>query len=346
MGKFDEKVVIVTGSSAGISQAVILAFAKEGASVVLHGTNGARIEETRKLLEQLGVSEAKLLIVRGDISDENVQDRLIEETVEKFGRIDVLINNAGLGKKDGVDYHSMDNFDYVMGVNLRAPFRLTQLALPYLEKTKGNIINTSSIVSIARTIDHPMMTVYGMSKVALDTFTKYECARLAKKGVRINNINPGAFATNIGNRGDPMFTPEQMAKVMEDGGKAMLSTIPVEHPMMTVYGMSKAALDTFTKYECARLAKKGVRINNINPGAFATNIGNRGDPMFTPEQMAKVMEDGGKAMLSTIPVGRIGLPSEIAPIYLQLADNEASSFITGVCWIIDGGGTCNAPKII
>uniref|UniRef100_A0AC34RN16 Uncharacterized protein n=1 Tax=Panagrolaimus sp. JU765 TaxID=591449 RepID=A0AC34RN16_9BILA len=271
MGKFDGKVVIVTGSSSGIGQAVILAFSKEGASVVLHGTNGERIEETRKLLEQLGVSGAKLLIVQGDISDENVQDRLIEETVEKFGRIDVLINNAGLTKKDGTDYHSVESFDYVMKVNLRAPFRLTQLALPHLEKTKGNIINTSSIASTVKTF---------------------------------------------------------------------------EHPMLTVYGMSKAALDTFTKYECARLAKKGVRINNINPGAFTTNIIQRGDPMFTPEQMAKMMEDGGKAMMKTTPVGRWGVPSEIAPIYVQLADNEVSSFITGACWIIDGGATCYAPNLI
>uniref|UniRef100_A0AC34QSB5 Uncharacterized protein n=1 Tax=Panagrolaimus sp. JU765 TaxID=591449 RepID=A0AC34QSB5_9BILA len=269
MGKFDGKVVIVTGSSAGIGQAVILAFAKEGASVVLHGTNGERIEETRKLLEQLGVSEAKLLIVQGDISDENVQDRLIEETVEKFEKIDVLVNNAGLTKKDGTDYHSVENFDYVMSVNVRAPFRLTQLALPHLEKTKGNIINTSSIVSTVKTI---------------------------------------------------------------------------EHPMLTVYGMSKAALDTFTKYECSRLAKKGVRINNINPGPFMTNIGHRGDPMFTPEQMAKMMEDGGKAMMETIPIGRAGISSEIAPIFLHLADNEVSGFITGVCWIVDGGSTCYAPK--
>uniref|UniRef100_A0AC34Q2X7 Uncharacterized protein n=1 Tax=Panagrolaimus sp. JU765 TaxID=591449 RepID=A0AC34Q2X7_9BILA len=110
--------------------------------------------------------------------------------------------------------------------------------------------------------------------------------------------------------------------------------------------MSKAALDTFTKYECARLAKKGVRINNINPGPFMTNIGHRGDPIFTPEQMAKMMEDAGKSTTETIPVGRWGLPSEIAPVYLQLADNEISSFITGACWAIDGGASWHAPKFV
>lgn len=150
-----------------------------------------------------------------------------------------------------------------------SPFRLTQLALPHLEKTKGNIINTSSIVSTMKVMEHPMLSVYGMSKAALDTFTKFECNRLAKKGIRINNVNPGPFITNIGYRGDPMFTSEQMTKMME-----------------------------------------------------------------------------GQAMIETIPVGRMGLPSEIAPIYLQLADNTISSFITGACWVVDGGTSWHAAKLV
>lgn len=74
-----------------------------------------------------------------------------------------------------------------------------------------------------------------------------------------------------------------------------------------------------------------------------TNIGQRGDPMFTPEQMAKAMADGGQAILTTIPMHRWGLPSEIAAIYLQLADNKILSFITGAYWVVVGGASWHAP---
>lgn len=97
-----------------------MAFAKEGALVVLHGTNVERIEGAKKLLEELSITRKRLLIIQGDISDEDVQDRLITETVAKFRKIDILINNAGIGKADGVDFHSVENFDYVMSVNVRA----------------------------------------------------------------------------------------------------------------------------------------------------------------------------------------------------------------------------------
>ena len=121
MGRFDGKVVIVTGSSSGIGQAVLLGFAKEGASVVVHGVNQQRLNDTEALLKSNGIPESRFLTVQGEVQDEKVQEKIIEETVAKFGRIDVLINNAGLGHKKGItDYSAVENLDYVMNVNFRA----------------------------------------------------------------------------------------------------------------------------------------------------------------------------------------------------------------------------------
>ena len=121
MGQFEGKVVIVTGSSSGIGQAVLLGFAKEGASVVIHGVNQQRLNDTEALLKENNIPESRFLTVQGEVQDEKVQEKIIEETVVKFGRIDVLINNAGVVSKNGVtDVSSVENLDYVMDVNFRA----------------------------------------------------------------------------------------------------------------------------------------------------------------------------------------------------------------------------------
>ena len=121
INRFDENVVIVTGSSSGIGQAVLLGFAKENASVVIHGVNQKRLHDTEVLLKENGIPENRFLTVQGEIQDEKVQEKLIEETVAKFGKINVLVNNTGTGPKGGADdYLSIENFDYVMNVNFRA----------------------------------------------------------------------------------------------------------------------------------------------------------------------------------------------------------------------------------
>jgi len=217
MSRFDGKVVIVTGSSSGIGQAVLLGFAKEGASVVIHGVNQQRLHDTEALLKENGIPESRFLTIQGEVQDEKVQEKLINDTVAKFGRIDVLVNNAGVTSKGGItDLSSVENLDYVFNVNFKAPYRLTQLALPHLQKTQGNIINTSSISAIVKQSDSPMMPIYGASKSALDTWVKYDSGRLAKLGVRINNINPGPFLTNVLFRTMPDGTTEEDKKAFLD----------------------------------------------------------------------------------------------------------------------------------
>uniref|UniRef100_A0A7E5A286 NAD(P)-binding protein n=1 Tax=Panagrellus redivivus TaxID=6233 RepID=A0A7E5A286_PANRE len=202
MARFTDKVVIVTGSSTGIGHAAILAFAAEGASVVLHGSNAGRLANAKTSLLEAGIPESRILAIQGELNSDATHDKLINETIARFGKIDVLVNNAASFKKPGDDVPLFENFDYVFTVNVRAVFRLVELATPHLEKTKGNIINVSSIVSYTKTVERAKESlIYAMSKAALDRYTKNVNQSLMKRGIRINNINPGPFDSNFGKRG-------------------------------------------------------------------------------------------------------------------------------------------------
>uniref|UniRef100_A0A914DP01 Uncharacterized protein n=1 Tax=Acrobeloides nanus TaxID=290746 RepID=A0A914DP01_9BILA len=195
MGKFDGKVVIVTGSSAGIGQATAVAFAKEGAKVTIHGQNNDRLKATEKLMLEAGSKIEKIWIVSGSVEDEDVLKKIVDETVKKFGKIDILINNVGIAQKPGTtDIFTFDNFDYVFQVNLRSVVKLSWLAMPHLEKTHGNVINVSSIGSLR---PYPPTMYYTMAKAALDHFTKTMAVIYGPKGVRVNSLNPGAIETQF-----------------------------------------------------------------------------------------------------------------------------------------------------
>lgn len=124
MRRFDEKVVIVTGSDSGIGQNILLGFAKEGASIVVHGIDDELIDETVDLLKNAKVDESKILKIKGFFDDDFVLKKLIEETIAKFGRLDILVNNAGVFKKPRTDHfkesYSNENIDFVFKINTRA----------------------------------------------------------------------------------------------------------------------------------------------------------------------------------------------------------------------------------
>uniref|UniRef100_A0A914CDX1 Uncharacterized protein n=1 Tax=Acrobeloides nanus TaxID=290746 RepID=A0A914CDX1_9BILA len=195
MGKLDGKVAIVTGSSAGIGRYTAALFAEEGASVTIHGRSSESINKTVELLKSKGVPESKFLVVQGQIELEQTCHELITKTIEKFGRLDILVNNAGIGGKAGIDLLSMENFQYTFDVNLKSVVLLTQLAIPQLEKTKGNIVNVSSIAALHA---GAMVPFYNMAKAALDHFGRCYSLILADKGIRINTLNPGGVTTEFG----------------------------------------------------------------------------------------------------------------------------------------------------
>lgn len=188
---FADKVILITGASSGIGAACALHLAKEGASLALVGRNEEKFAAVVEQIKESGV-ETEPLIILADVSTDG--ERIVSETVEKYERIDILINNAGFGREGSLEAHSMDDFDAVMATNVRGLMQITQLALPHLLASKGNILNVSSVCGIRAFQGY---LAYCMSKAALDQFTKCTAMELAAHGVRVNSVNPGVIDTDF-----------------------------------------------------------------------------------------------------------------------------------------------------
>jgi len=192
---FKGKTVIITGASSGIGQGAAVEFAKHGANLVLGGRNVDQLQETKNQCIKAGLKENQILWVAGDISDQNIQKQLIDTAINSFSQLDVLVNNAGLVIATPILNFNIEDFDKVHNVNLRATVALSMLALPHLIKTKGNVVNISSIAAW-----RPMTgnLSYAMSKAGMDMFTKSFAFEAAPHGVRVNSVNPGVIPTNLG----------------------------------------------------------------------------------------------------------------------------------------------------
>ncbi|XP_022834407.1 uncharacterized protein LOC111362106 [Spodoptera litura] len=181
---FQDKVVIVTGASSGIGAATAIKFAEEGAKVALVGRNQEKLNNVAKKC-------GNPLIIAADVSKDEDAKRIIEETIKRFGKIDVLVNNAGIGGVTNIlDEGVIKVFDQIMNTNLRSAVVLTHLAV----KTKGNIVNISSVAAYRVA---PSFIAYNTSKAGMDHFTRAVALELAPHGVRVNVINPGPVKTDI-----------------------------------------------------------------------------------------------------------------------------------------------------
>lgn len=191
---FKGKVIIVTGASSGIGASAALQFATLSGTLVLVGRNEERLKSVaKKVGDAKGI---KPLIVKADLEKDAEVKKIIDETVKQFGRIDVLVNNAGAGVIAGIK-DGIEHFDKMIATNLRSVYLLTNLALPHLIKTKGNIVNVSSIVS-QKPI--PDFMPYCVSKAGLDMFTKCVAKDLAIHRIRVNSVNPGPVESEFHNR--------------------------------------------------------------------------------------------------------------------------------------------------
>jgi len=185
---FKSKVVIVTGSSTGIGAATAVKFALEGASgLIIHGRKEAALNEVKEKCLKAGGGKTKVHICIGDVSKEEVRQKLVNETIKEFGKIDVLVNNAALFDPSTFTESSMEVYDKLFNVNVRSLIALTQLAAPHLVKSKGNIVNISSDVG-CKAITWAMF--YALTKATVNHFTKCLALELGPKGVRVNAINP------------------------------------------------------------------------------------------------------------------------------------------------------------
>jgi len=196
MSSLAGKVAIVTGASSGIGAATAVHFAKLGATLSITGRNVENLKETAKKCVVNGGDEP--LMIEADLVKEEDCNKIIADTVSKYGKFDVLVNNAGVLELGSIENTSLEQYDRVMNVNVRAIYNLTMLAVPHLEKTQGNIVNVSSVNGIRA---FPGVLAYNVSKAAVDQFTRCVALELAAKKIRVNSVNPGVIITELQKRG-------------------------------------------------------------------------------------------------------------------------------------------------
>lgn len=189
--EFKGKVIIVTGASSGIGAAASIAFAQRGANVTLVGRNESRLLNVTGKCET--ANGQKMLSIILDLTHKGSCEAVVKKTVETFGRIDVLVNCAGKTMMTSLFEESMEAFDDIFALNLRIPYKLTQLVLPHLKKRKGNIVNVLGAVMRTK----PGFLPYSMARDALERFTKSGAVELATEDIRMNSIRPGITRTNF-----------------------------------------------------------------------------------------------------------------------------------------------------
>ena len=192
--ELNDKVAIVTGAANGIGRASALAFAQHGADVVLADINGE--ENTLAASDIANSTGQRTLAVQCDVSKDEQVQAVMDQALDMFGHCDILLNNAGMILAGDILDLDPDDFDRVLGVNLRSYFVLTQLAARHMvdQRIEGAIINMSSINSV---LAIPNQLAYVTSKGGLQQLTKVCAMRLAEHNIRVNAIGPGSINTNV-----------------------------------------------------------------------------------------------------------------------------------------------------
>lgn len=189
MKKLDGKVAIVTGGGSGIGRAIAESYAKEGAQVVIIGRREEPLKET-------ATADKNISYVVGDLTKTEDVKKLISFVEEKFGRLDILVNNAGWCPVQPLKEITIADYDKAFALDCRALVEVTIEALPLILKSKGSIINLSTVGATHRA---PNLSMYVGAKAAVENFTRCWALELAGDGVRVNAIAPGAIDTNIWN---------------------------------------------------------------------------------------------------------------------------------------------------
>lgn len=218
MKRMHDKVVVITGGSGGIGRETARRFLDEGASVVLVDVDQAGLESARKALP----GGDRVLAVQADVTSEQDVERYVKAAIERFGRIDVFFNNAGIeGKVAPLEAQATDMFDKVMAINVRGAYLGLKHVLPHMyEAGRGSVINTSSISGLQGT---PDVLPYVTSKHALTGMTKVAALEAARHGVRVNSIHPSPVNTRMMRSLEAGFDPGDA----EGAREALTKLIPL-----------------------------------------------------------------------------------------------------------------------
>jgi NAD(P)-dependent dehydrogenase (short-subunit alcohol dehydrogenase family) len=204
-----DQVAVITGGDSGIGRAVALAFAREGADVVIAYLDGEDedAQETARIVEAAG---RRAVLVPTDLVREEACQALVDRAVDEFGRIDILVNNAAyqMAQPGGIADITTEQLDRVMRTNVYAMFWLCKMALPHMA-AGASIINTSSVQSSSPS---PELLDYATTKAAIVNFTRGLAQSVAEKGIRVNSVAPGPIWT-------PLIPATMPADMVEDFGK-------------------------------------------------------------------------------------------------------------------------------
>jgi NAD(P)-dependent dehydrogenase (short-subunit alcohol dehydrogenase family) len=217
-GKLAGKVAISTGGDSGIGRAVAIAFAREGADVVIsYLSEDEDAKETEKWIKEAG---KKALLISGDISEESHCKKIIEQTAKEFGKIDVLVNNAAFQMThEKLEDIPADEWDYTFKTNIHAMFYLCKAAKPFL-KPGSTIVNTTSVNAYN---PKPILLAYAATKGAIQNFTVSLAQLLADDGIRVNCVAPG-----------PVWTPLIPSTMPEDSVKEFGKSTPMKRAAQPV----------------------------------------------------------------------------------------------------------------
>ncbi|HST45533.1 MAG TPA: SDR family oxidoreductase [Luteimonas sp.] len=193
-GKLTDRVAIVTGGDSGIGRAVALAFAREGADVVLSYLEGEE-DDGRRTAQLVEDSGRRAVLVPGDLTTEDACHELVERTVTELGRIDVLVNNAAyqMAQPGGIADITTEQLDRVMKTNLYVLFWLCKMSLPHMA-AGSSIINTSSVQASSPS---PELLDYATTKAGIVNFTRGLASMVAEQGIRVNSVAPGPIWTPL-----------------------------------------------------------------------------------------------------------------------------------------------------
>ncbi len=189
----ENKVAIITGGTRGIGFETVRKFLQNKAKVALFGS---REETVTKAIEELKKENNNYEVIgfHPNLTDEEEVKKVMEEINQTFGKIDILVNNAGISSSTPLENYTIEEYDKIANLNIKSVFVCSKVVTPYLEQTKGVILNTSSMVSIC---GQPSGVMYPTSKFAVNGLTISLARELAKKGIRVNAVAPGITETDM-----------------------------------------------------------------------------------------------------------------------------------------------------
>lgn len=188
-----EKYALITGATRGIGKQIAITLAKQGYNIALnYRKENEELENTKKEIEEIGV---QVLAVKGDVANFEECENFVKQVIERFGQIDVLVNNAGITKDMLLMRMKKEDFEQVIDTNLVGTFNVTKNVVPYMMKARsGRIINISSVVGIS---GNAGQTNYSASKAGIIGFTKSLAKEIASRNILVNAVAPGFIETNM-----------------------------------------------------------------------------------------------------------------------------------------------------